>query len=139
MRYTIHSDGGARGNPGPSGAGAVIRDKQGNVAARVSDYLGHQTNNFAEYEAIIRALEKLRALIPENERSQTDVLVKMDSELIVKQVKGEYKVKHPVLQKKRAKLAQLEKNFRSVSFEHVFRAENKDADLLANQAMDRGA
>ncbi len=138
MRYTIHSDGGARGNPGPAGAGAVIRDDQGNIVSSVSDYLGHQTNNVAEYEAIIRALEKLKTLIPENDCALTDVQVKMDSELVVKQVKGEYKVKHPVLQEKRARLAQLESDFHSLSFEHVFRTENKDADALANQAMDRG-
>ena len=139
MRYTIHSDGGARGNPGPAGAGAIIHDEAGNVVATVSDYLGHQTNNFAEYEAVIRALTKLRELIAETERGRADVQVKMDSELIVKQVKGEYKVKHPVLQEKRAQLARLEKAFRSISFEHVFRTQNKEADLLANQAMDRGA
>ncbi len=138
MRYTIHSDGGARGNPGPAGAGAIIHDEAGNVVATVSDYLGHQTNNFAEYEAVIRALTKLRELIAETERGRADVQVKMDSELIVKQVKGEYKVKHPVLQEKRAQLARLEKAFRSISFEHVFRTQNKEADLLANQAMDRG-
>ena len=138
MRYTIHSDGGARGNPGPAGAGAVIRDDRGNIVSSVSDYLGHQTNNVAEYEAIIRALEKLKTLIPENDCALTDVQVKMDSELVVKQVKGEYKVKHPVLQEKRARLAQLESDFHSLSFEHVFRTENKDADALANQAMDRG-
>lgn len=138
MRYTIHSDGGARGNPGPAGAGAVIHDEQGNVVAEISDYLGHQTNNFAEYEAIIRALTKLVELVPGAERMHTDVRVQMDSELIVKQVKGEYKVRHPVLQEKRAQLAQLEKGFRSVSFEHVFRVQNKEADALANRAMDRG-
>ncbi len=138
MRYIIHSDGGARGNPGPAGAGAVICDDHGTVIARVSDYLGHQTNNVAEYEAVIRALEKLKTLVAEKDCALSDILVKMDSELVVKQVKGEYKVKHPVLQEKRARLAQLEGGFRSISFEHVFRAENKDADALANQAMDRG-
>jgi len=82
MHFTIHADGGSRGNPGPSGAGAMIRDALGNSVASVSQFLGTHTNNFAEYEAVIIAFETLKKLIPENKLSKTDVVVKMDSERI---------------------------------------------------------
>ncbi|MBI2409901.1 ribonuclease HI family protein [Candidatus Kaiserbacteria bacterium] len=138
MQFTIHADGGARGNPGPAGAGAIVRDELGNAVASVSQFLGHQTNNFAEYEAVILAFEKLAALVPEGKRGGTDVIVKMDSELIVKQMRGEYKVKHPNLKAQHARLLQLIGAFKSVTFAHVPRAQNSDADALANAAMDRG-
>lgn len=139
MLFTIHSDGGARGNPGPAGAGALIRDELGNAVTSVSRYLGHHTNNFAEYEAIILAFDALLGHVSEGSLKQTDVAVKMDSELIVKQVRGEYKVKHPILKEQCARLAERTALFRSVTFLHVPRAENSDADALANAAMDRGA
>lgn len=139
MDYTIHSDGGARGNPGPSGIGALITDAQGNTLAEVCDYLGEQTNNFAEYEAVIRALETLRNQLDDAARTRARVHVHMDSELIVKQARGEYKVKHPVLRAQRERLAALENAFATVTFTHVPREQNRDADRLANRAMDRGA
>ena len=139
MLFTIHADGGARGNPGPSGAGALIRDELGNAVASVSRYLGHHTNNFAEYEAVILAFDALLEHVSKSASGQTDVLVKMDSELIVKQARGEYKVKHPLLKEQRTRLAERTALFRSVTFTHVPRAENSDADALANAAMDRGA
>lgn len=138
MRYTIHADGGARGNPGPSGAGAVVRDEFGVLVASVSKFLGHRTNNFAEYEAVILAFEELMKLVPAAERDVTEVEVKLDSELIVKQVRGEYKVKHPVLKEQHARLGQVIAAFGTVSFSHVPREQNSDADALANEAMDRG-
>ncbi len=138
MRFTIHADGGARGNPGPAGAGAVIRDEFGNSAASVSKFLGHQTNNFAEYEAVILAFEALSKLVPMIEHDTTEVVVKLDSELVVKQMKGLYKVKHPVLKEQQARLAQVAAAFGTVSFTHVPREENSDADALANAAMDNG-
>ena len=137
MHFTIHADGGARGNPGPAGAGAIIRDEFGNSVASVSKFLGHQTNNFAEYEAVILAFEALSKLVPMVEHDTTDVVVKLDSELIVKQMKGLYKVRHPVLKEQQARLAQVAAAFGSVSFTNVPREENSDADALANEAMDR--
>ena len=139
MKFTIHADGGARGNPGPSGAGAVVRDEFGSIVASVSKFLGHRTNNLAEYEAVILAFEELLKLVPSAERELTDVTVKMDSELVVKQMKKEYKVRHPVLKEQQARLAQVAGAFGTVTFMHVFREENSDADALANEAMDRGA
>lgn len=138
MHFTIHADGGSRGNPGPAGAGAIIRDHLGNSVASVSQFLGTRTNNFAEYEAVILAFETLVKLL-KGKTSTAEVAVKMDSELVVKQMKGLYKVKHPVLKEQYARLVQAAGAFGKVSFTHVFREENSDADALANEAMDRGA
>jgi len=138
MRYTIQADGGARGNPGPAGAGAVIRDEHGKVVGEVSEYLGERTNNYAEYEAVILAFEKLLKIVPAIEHDTTDVAVKLDSELIVKQVRGEYKVRNPNLKLQQARLAQVAAAFGTVTFAHIPREENADADALANLAMDRG-
>ncbi len=139
MYFTIHADGGSRGNPGPAGAGAMIRDHLGNSVASVSEFLGTKTNNFAEYEAVILAFGKLAALVGEGRVDTTDVEVKMDSELVVKQMKGIYKVKHPTMREQYARLMHAAGAFKSVSFNHVPRAQNSDADALANDAMDRGA
>ena len=139
MHFTIHADGGARGNPGPAGAGAVIRDEFGVSVASVSKFLGHQTNNFAEYEAVILAFEALVELVPLIEHDATEVAVKLDSELVVKQMNGLYKVRNPTLREQKARLAQVASAFGTVSFTHVPREENSDADALANAAMDRGA
>jgi ribonuclease HI len=135
--YTIHADGGSRGNPGPAGAGAMIRDHLGNSVASVSKYLGTRTNNYAEYEAVILAFETLAKLIGAKV-SSTEVEVKMDSELVVKQMKGIYKVKHPTMKEQSARLKQAAGAFAQVIFTHVPRAQNSDADALANEAMDRG-
>ena len=139
MKFPPHADGGARGNPGPAGAGAVVRDEFGVSVASVSKFLGHQTNNFAEYEAVILAFEELSKLVPVTEHDTTEVIVKLDSELVVKQVNGHYKVRHPVLREQKARLAQVAAAFGTVSFTHVPREENSDADALANAAMDRSA
>jgi ribonuclease H / adenosylcobalamin/alpha-ribazole phosphatase len=138
MKFTIHADGGARGNPGPAGAGAVVRDELGNTVAAVSEYLGRRTNNYAEYEAVIRALEKVHELAKEK-LADTTVMVKMDSELVVKQMQGVYKIKHPDMKAQAARLKELAAPFGLIAFAHVPRAENSDADALANEAMDRGS
>lgn len=129
----IYTDGGARGNPGPSGAGAAIYKGSAEVA-HVSKYLGKRTNNWAEYEALVLALEvavkKLGSPLP-------GALVRMDSELIVKQMKGEYRVKNSELKKQHERVrALIAASFPSVRFEHVRREQNTRADELANEAMD---
>jgi len=136
--YTIHADGGARGNPGPAGAGAIIHDAHGKAVGKVSQYLGERTNNYAEYEAVILAFEALTKLVPSEERDSTEVKVMLDSELIVKQMTGLYKVKHPDLKIQKDRLAQVAAAFGTVSFTHVPREENSEADELANEAMDNG-
>ncbi len=137
MQFTIFADGGSRGNPGPAGAGAIVRDETGKIVAEVSEFLGHTTNNVAEYTGILSALETLLSLEGEH-ASEASVVVKMDSLLVVKQMNGEYKIKHPNLQPLAARVKELGKKFKSVSFSHVYREHNKEADKLANLAMDRG-
>lgn len=138
MKFFIHADGGSRGNPGPAGAGAMIRDEFGNSVASVSQFLGTRTNNFAEYEAVILGFEALTKLVMGEDVSKTEVVVKMDSELVVKQMKGIYRVKHPVLKEQHARLKKIIESFGDVSFTNVPREQNSDADALANEAMDRG-
>ena len=133
---TIFTDGGARGNPGPAGAGAVVYKGKKKVA-EVSEFLGIQTNNWAEYEALILALEAARKTL---EKKVPDVAVKMDSELIVKQMQGEYRVKHPELKTQYQRARRLiEESFPNISFTHIPREKNYEADQLANDAMDRGS
>jgi ribonuclease HI len=137
MQFTIFADGGSRGNPGPAGAGAIVRDEQGKIVAEVSEFLGHTTNNVAEYTGILSALETLWSLEGEH-ASEASVAVKMDSLLVVKQMNGEYKIKHPNLIPLAARVKELARKFKSVTFAHVYREYNKEADKLANLAMDRG-
>ena len=131
---TIYTDGGARGNPGPSGAGAAMYKGEKEIGS-VSKFLGKQTNNWAEYEALILALQAAKKLVKKSD----SVTIKMDSELIVKQMKGEYRVKDPELKKQHQKVRELVATFPRVTFEHVRREQNTRADELANDAMDRGA
>src|SRR6478609_9527523 len=128
-----HSDGGARGNPGPAGYGVVIQDQAGRKVAALSEYLGHQTNNFAEYQGLIAALE-----YAVNHGPKALKLVS-DSELMVKQIKGIYKVKNEVLQKLHARAKQLIAKLDWFSIDHALREHNQEADRLANEAMDKGS
>lgn len=133
---TIFTDGGSRGNPGPAGAGAAIYKGEKEIGS-VSKFLGTQTNNWAEYEALILALETTHRLLGSPVTSL--VTIKMDSELIVKQMKGEYKVKNPDMKVKHQRVKELIlESFPKIEFVHVRREYNKRADELANEAMDRG-
>lgn len=127
-----HTDGGARGNPGPAGYGVVIQDAKGNKVAALSQYLGRQTNNFAEYQALIAALEYAIAHGPKA------LKVVSDSELMVRQIKGIYKVKEPTLRDLHARASQLMRELEWFAIEHTLRGGNREADKLANQAMDKG-
>jgi ribonuclease HI len=127
-----HSDGGARGNPGPAGFGVVIKDQSGKKVATLSEYLGHQTNNFAEYQGLIAALEY--AL--QHESNALKVI--SDSELLVRQIKGMYKVKNPTLQDLHARAKEMIGQLDWFSIGHALREHNQEADRLANEAMDRG-
>ncbi len=131
-KVKIFTDGGARGNPGPAGAGVIIMDEHEQVIAQHKKYLGKQTNNFAEYSAVILALQAAQKLGVE------EIDFYLDSELVVKQLNREYKVKHPELAKLFVKIYNLQQNFKKVSYSHVPREMNKLADKLANQAMDEG-
>jgi ribonuclease HI len=139
MQFTLYADGGSRGNPGPAGAGAVVFDSLGKRVVEVADYLGVATNNIAEYEAIIRGLRALAEEFPADLIKSTPLAIRMDSKLVIEQLKGGYKVKHPNLIPRHLEVKNLlARHFGQVSFEHVYREQNKDADELANRAMDRG-
>ncbi len=131
--FRLYVDGGSRGNPGPSGAGAVILDPSGRTVKRLKKHLGIGTNNRAEYEALIMGLEAARALGAER------VHVYADSELVVRQVTGRYRVKSPALEPLYRKAKGLLTTFTSYRISHVPRSANSEADGLANEAMDRGA
>jgi ribonuclease HI len=127
-----HSDGGARGNPGPAGYGVVVQDEAGKKVAALSQYLGHQTNNFAEYQGLIAALEYAI------EHRHKALKVISDSELLVRQIKGIYKVKNATLQELHGRAKGLIAQMEWFSIDHALREHNREADELANQAMDKG-
>lgn len=127
-----HSDGGARGNPGPAGYGVVIKDETGRKVAALSEYLGHQTNNFAEYQGLIAALEYAIQHGPKA------LKLISDSELLVRQIKGIYKVKNAVLQDLHGRAKELIAQMDWFSIGHALREHNQEADRLANDAMDKG-
>jgi ribonuclease HI len=127
-----HSDGGARGNPGPAGYGVVIEDQSGGKIAELSQYLGHQTNNFAEYQGLIAALEYALQHGPKA------LKLISDSELLVRQIKGIYKVKNPTLKDLHGRAQELIAQLEWFSIGHALREHNQEADRLANEAMDKG-
>jgi len=133
MRYRVHTDGAARGNPGPAAIGVVVQDKDGRTVYEASRSLGTKTNNEAEYLALIAALEYLR----ESRITKADFF--LDSELIVKQLKGEYRVREPRMKALHARVTMLLNVVPDHSFTHVKRAENARADALANEALDAEA
>ena len=130
--HTAYVDGGARGNPGPAGYGVAIQDASGHKIAELSEYLGHRTNNYAEYQGLIAALRYAQA----NQIKALKVI--SDSELMVRQMKGIYKVRHPELRKLHDEAQQLVRKLDHFEIRHALRENNRDADRLANEAMDRG-
>lgn len=132
MKIIIHSDGGARGNPGPAGIGALLTDENNHKVAEISKYLGVATNNQAEYKALLAGLKKAKEL------GADEVLCYLDSELVVKQLNREYKVKNKDLAPLFIEIYNLSLGFKKISYHHIRREFNKEADCLANEAMDRG-
>ena len=128
--FIINTDGGARGNPGPAGIGVVICDGDNQVIAKHKAYIGEATNNVAEYKALILALEQAVRL------GSTDIIINMDSELVVRQMQGKYKIKEPQLKLLAAEVFKLSNGFAKISFIHVPREKNKQADKLVNEAID---
>lgn len=130
MKLTIYTDGGARGNPGPAAAGIIIKDAAGNTLAGYGEYLGKQTNNYAEYSALISGLKKAKEL------GAAEVECVLDSELVTKQMNRQYKVKEPTLQKLFIQAYNLAGVFKKVSFRHILREGNKEADRWVNKTLD---
>jgi len=135
---TIYTDGGARGNPGPAGVGAYISDEKGKEIGSASKFLGEKTNNFAEYEAVILGLKEVKKKFGKKLKDMT-VQVKLDSELVTKQLNGEYQIKEETLFPQFITIWNMRvKDFPNITFTHIRREQNKEADRLANEAMDKG-
>ena len=130
MRLIAYTDGAARGNPGPAGAGAILRDPDGTVVAEIAEPLGRATNNVAEWTAVRLALEEASRL------GATHVDLRMDSELVARQISGVYRVKHPDLKPIHAAVMEMLRSLDGYTVGHVPRALNKDADRLSNIAID---
>ncbi|MCX6795240.1 MAG: ribonuclease HI family protein [Candidatus Falkowbacteria bacterium] len=131
MKLISFTDGGARGNPGPAGVGGVLYNDQKVLVEKLSRYLGETTNNQAEYRALIMAVEKAKDL------GADELECFLDSELVVKQLNREYKVKNQELAPLFLKIHNLSLGFKKITFHHIPREKNKEADALANEAMDR--
>jgi ribonuclease HI len=129
-RVTVNVDGGARGNPGPAAIGVVLRDGGGEVLEEVGEKIGEATNNVAEYRALLRGIELAAA------RGASELELIGDSELVVRQVEGRYKVKHAGMKQLHEEVKRALRGFDSWSIRHVRRAENSDADRLVNEALD---
>jgi ribonuclease HI len=133
MKATLYTDGGARGNPGPAGIGVVLKDSGGRVIGEIARGIGFQTNNEAEYKALIAGLELAHT------KGVTELEVFMDSQLVVSQVNGEWKIKVEHLRPLAVEARRLLNRFERATVGHVRREENEDADKLANQGMDEAA
>ena len=129
-KLTVNVDGGARGNPGPAAIGVVVRNDDGAVVEQVGETIGTATNNVAEYRALLRGIELAAA------HGATEVELIGDSELIVRQIEGRYKVKHADMKELHSRARTMLADFDSWSIHHVKRAQNADADALVNEALD---
>ncbi len=129
-KVVVNTDGGARGNPGPAAIGAVIKRPGGEVLAEISEAIGPATNNVAEYTAVLRALERAAELEAES------IVVRSDSQLLVEQLNGRYRVKNPTLKVLHERVRLVARSFTRVEYEHVPRERNTQADALVNEALD---
>jgi len=136
-KIIIYTDGGSRGNPGPAAIGAVFCNEKGEVFKKYSEYLGENfTNNETEYQAVIFALNKFKALFGKKLASQTEIELRSDSELLIKQLNGEYKILEPKIQPLFITLWNLKLDFKRVKFKLISREKNKEADRLVNETLD---
>ncbi|NQV00563.1 MAG: ribonuclease HI family protein [Parcubacteria group bacterium] len=135
MKLVIYVDGGARGNPGPSAIGVVII-QDGQTIKKYSEFIDEATNNQAEYQAVIFALKKVKLLFGKKKAKEIEIEFCSDSELIVKQLNHQYKIKEEDLQPFFLKVWNLMLDFKQISFKHISREKNKEADRLVNQALD---
>ena len=145
-KYIIHTDGGSRGNPGPAAIGVVISAQGGPASGgegsniwkkEYGESIGVTTNNVAEYQAVIFALKKLKQLISSTGAEKAHIVFYLDSELLVKQLNYQYKVKEPGMQKLFMEVHNFRLDFGKVEFKHVLRGKNTEADKLVNQVLDR--
>ena len=140
-KIIIYTDGGSRGNPGKAAIGVVFCNEKEQVIKKFGEYLGDNlTNNDAEYNAIIFALKKFKAVFGKAIAQTSDVELRSDSELVVKQLNGEYRLSDPKIQQFFIEIWNLKFDFKSVKFKHIPREKNREADKIVNEALDsRGA
>ena len=136
-KYIIHTDGGSRGNPGPAALGVVIEKVGGDLKKEYGEFLGRATNNEAEYQAVIFSLKKLKQLAGKEEARKAVVEVHTDSELLTRQLNGQYKIMDEKMQKFFLQIWNLKLDFKEVIFKHVPREENKGADRMVNVVLDK--
>ncbi len=138
QKLIIYTDGGSRGNPGPSAIGVVITDERGNIIKEYGEYLGdHLTNNEAEYQAVIFALKKVKLLLGKKQLKTTSIEVRMDSELLERQLNGAYKIEDPKIIPLFITIWNLKIDFGPITFIHIPREKNQDADRLVNQTLNK--
>ncbi|MEK7149063.1 MAG: ribonuclease HI family protein, partial [Patescibacteria group bacterium] len=136
-KIIIYTDGGSRGNPGEAAIGIVIKNESGDTIKTYGEVLGIATNNIAEYTAIVVALQKVKQLLGKERTKKTEIEFRMDSELAMKQLNGEYKIENEDLQPLFLKIWNLKFDFGKMSFKHIPREKNKEADKLVNEALNR--
>lgn len=136
-KIIVYTDGGARGNPGPAAIGAVIKDTSGRTMKSYGETIGEATNNEAEYRAVIFALGKLKAIMGKEKTKNLSVQIFMDSELVVRQLEGKYKIEEERLFPFFIKIWNMRIDFGVINFRHVPREKNREADRLVNEALDR--
>lgn len=139
QKFIVHTDGGSRSNPGPAAIGAVISNERGQVLKKFGEYLGQATNNEAEYKAAIFALKKIKSLWGKENAKKSEVQVFADSELLVKQMNGKYKIEHSNIQSLFLELWNLMIDFKKVKFSAISREQNREADRLVNEALDHAS
>jgi len=136
-KIIIYTDGGSRGNPGPAGIGVVFCNEKGEEIKRYSEFLGTKlTNNEAEYGAVIFALKKFKALFSNQLAKNSEIVIRSDSELLVKQLNGDYKILEEKIQQLFLEVWNLRLDFKKIKFKLIPREKNKEADRLANEALD---
>lgn len=136
-KIIIYTDGGSRGNPGPAAIGFVIAGADGAILKRVGEAIGTATNNEAEYRAVFAALQKVKALFGKEKTKKMWIDTRMDSELVARQLRGEYKIEEERLFPLFIKIWNLRMEFGKITFQHVPREKNKEADAQVNEALDQ--
>jgi ribonuclease HI len=135
-KIIIYTDGGSRGNPGPAAIGAIFCNEKNQVIKKYSEYLGETTNNEAEYQAVVFALEKFKALFGKKLAKSTEIELRSDSELLIKQLKGEYKILDEKIQPLFLKIWNLRLDFKKIKFKLISRQKNQEADKLVNEVLN---
>jgi ribonuclease HI len=135
-KIVVYTDGGSRGNPGPAAIGVVICDEKGNTIKKYSKDTGISTNNEAEYQAVIFALQKIKQLFGKEKAEEMEIEIRMDSELVARQLKGEYKIEEERLFPLFIKIWNLKMDFGDISYVEIPREKNREADRLLNEELD---